>query len=44
MQAEQWVNNMSGSVEDEPVEVEPEGRPPKYSLHLLLLLYSVTLN
>ncbi|GLU00684.1 hypothetical protein SLE2022_180320 [Rubroshorea leprosula] len=30
--AEQWVNNMSGSLEHEPVEVEPEGRPPKLGL------------
>ncbi|GLT79646.1 hypothetical protein SLA2020_511280 [Shorea laevis] len=30
--AEQWVNNMSGSVEDELVEVEPEGRPLKLGL------------
>ncbi|KAK6266042.1 hypothetical protein QUC31_016879 [Theobroma cacao] len=27
MQAEQWVCKMSGSAEDEAVEVEPEGRP-----------------
>ncbi|OMO88596.1 hypothetical protein COLO4_20186 [Corchorus olitorius] len=29
IQAEQWVSKMSGSAEDEAVEVEPEGRPEK---------------
>ncbi|KDP38839.1 hypothetical protein JCGZ_04996 [Jatropha curcas] len=30
--AEQWVNNMSNSVEDEKKEVEPEGRPNRLGL------------
>ncbi|OMO71003.1 hypothetical protein CCACVL1_18514 [Corchorus capsularis] len=32
IQAEQWVSKMSGSAEDEAVEVEPEGRPEKLGL------------
>ena len=27
MQAEQWVNNMTKAVENEPPEVESEGQP-----------------
>jgi hypothetical protein len=29
VQAGQWVNNMSKAVEDEPAEVESEGRPSR---------------
>ena len=37
MQAEQWVSKMSGSAENEAVEVEPEGRQSG-SVWLLLII------
>lgn len=39
VQAEQWVNNMTKVEEDEPTEVESEGRPSRSynSLHIVHL-------